>query len=44
MEIEWASFIFGAVSAVAGLAFIVFGVAFATFVKQQKLKNMNGAN
>lgn len=44
MEIDVISFVFGAVTAVAGLAVIVFAVAFSTFVKQQKLKNMNGAN
>ena len=38
------SFVFGAVTAVAGLAVIVFVVAFSTFVKQQKIKNKTGAN
>lgn len=44
MEIDMLSFFFGVVSAIAGLAVIVFAVAFTTFVKQQKLKNKNGAN
>jgi len=43
MEINMISFIFGAVSAVAGLAVIVFAFAFSSFVKQQKIKNGNGA-
>jgi hypothetical protein len=43
MEIDMISFVFGAVTAVAALAVIVFAVAFSTFVKQQKLKNSTGS-
>ena len=44
MEIDMLSFIFGAVTAVAVAAVIVFTVAFSTFVKQQKVKNKTDAN
>ena len=44
MEIDMISFIFGAVSAVAASAVVVFSVAFSTFVKQQKSKNKTSAN
>jgi hypothetical protein len=43
MEIDMISFIFGAVSAVAASAVIVFAFAFSTFVKQQKVKNSTGS-
>jgi hypothetical protein len=44
MEIDMISFVFGAVTAVALSAVVVFSVAFSTFVKQQKNKNKTGAN
>lgn len=38
MEIDWLSFLFGAVSAIASVFVVVFVVAFRQFAKQQAEK------